>query len=248
MSTSSSCEWSVSDEASASSCSWSDTASSCTWSSGDNDSASVSYPHIDFSPQPEISSPNEEINLLDSSMNSEVSWTPPPTPPDNATRCSPRLPKANKRYRQDEDGACSPNSQFTNMKWSLFKVMEMNGCASNCTSSVHGLTEYDILRAHSLFTSLNNAEQRRWVYDYFSNHCPNDESGTCDPSGLKFILCGKNVCQSLWLATLAISTSRFYDLRRLYLEDIGPPAKKKPRSCSAKSYEAISWMTSYFDR
>lgn len=137
---------------------------------------------------------------------------------------------------QTEEMACTPNSQFTIMKWDLFKVMEISGCAPNCTTSIHGLTEYDILRAHSMFASLNNAEQRRWSYDYFSNHCPNDESGTSDPSGLKFILCGKSVCQPLWLATLGMSTSRFYDLRRLFQEDMGPPASKKPRSISVKQY------------
>jgi hypothetical protein len=137
---------------------------------------------------------------------------------------------------QTEDMACTPNSQFVNVKWSLFKVMELSGCAPNCTTSVHGLTEYDILRAHSMFVSLSNVEQRRWVYDYFSNHCPNDESGTSDPSGL----CGKDVCQPLWLATLAMSTSRFYDHRRWFLEDVGPPAKKKQRLFPAKSFEAIS--------
>jgi hypothetical protein len=120
----------------------------------------------------------EVVNLLDISISSEASWTPPSTPQKNTLRCSPRVPKANRRYMQTEDMACTPNSQFVNVKWSLFKVMELSGCAPNCTTSVHGLTEYDILRAHSMFVSLSNVEQRHWVYDYFSNHCPNDESGT----------------------------------------------------------------------
>lgn len=142
----------------------------------------------------------------------------------------------------------TPNRHFTAMKWDLFEVMEMNGCEETCTTCVHGLTEYDILRVHSVFTSLTTVEQRRWVHEYLCNNCPTDESGTSDPSGLQFILCGRAVCQPLWLATLSVSTSRFYDLRKLFLENSGPPAKKKPRSVSAKSFAAISWMTSYFDK
>ena len=124
----------------------------------------------------------------------------------------------------------------------------INGCEEKCTTLKHGLTEYDILRAHSMFASLSNADQRRWIYEYLSNNFPNNETGGRNPSGLQFILCGKNVCQSVWLISLAINTSRFYDLRKSYMEDLGPPAKKKARSCSVKSFEAISWMSSYFDR
>ena len=29
-------------------------------------------------------------------------------------------------------------------------MIEMNGCAPNCTKSAHGIPEYDILRAHSM--------------------------------------------------------------------------------------------------
>ena len=58
----------------------------------------------------------------------------------------------------------------------------------------------------------------------------NNQSGISDPTGLKFILCGKNFCQPLWLATLALSTSRSYELRKIFLEDSGPPANKKARS------------------
>lgn len=126
--------------------------------------------------------------------------------------------------------------------------MEINGCEECCASAIHGMTEYDILNAHSMFISMSIADQRRWVHEYFSNHCLIDDTGASDLSRLKFILCGKDVCQPLWLATLAMSTSRFYDLRKLFMESTGPPERKKPRSLSAKTVAAISWMTSYFDR
>ena len=203
MSDFSSCEWSDSNilDETENSCSWSDTDNveqTCSWSS---DSAPQQSKFQDECSK-DWSSP---VSLLDSNI-SEASWTPPLTP---MKRCSPRVPKA-KRYLYTEEGHI-PNSHFTAEKWNLFKVMEISGCEDNCTTRIHGLMEYDILHAHSMFTSLSNAEQRQWVYDYLSNHCPNSQSGTSDPTGLKFILCGKNVCQPLWLATLALSTSRFYD-------------------------------------
>jgi hypothetical protein len=95
---------------------------------------------------------------------------------------------------------------------------------------------------------MSATEQRRWMYEYFSNHCPNDDEGVCEPLGLQFVLCGKNVCKAVWLATLAISTSRYYEQRSLFIESPGPPEKKKMRTLSSKSVAAISWMTSYFDR
>ena len=242
MSDFSSCEWSDSNilDETENSCSWSDTDNveqTCSWSSDSAPQQSPSKFQDECSK--DWSSP---VSLLDSNI-SEASWTPPPTP---VKRCSPRVPKA-KRYLYTEEGHI-PNSHFTAEKWNLFKVMEISGCEDNCTTRIHGLMEYDVLRAHSMFTSLSNAEQRQWVYDYLSNHCPNSQSGTSDPTGLKFILCGKNVCQPLWLATLALSTSRFYELRKLFLEDSGPPANKKARSFLSKSLEAVSWMTNYFNK
>lgn len=244
MSQSSSCE---------SSCEWSsnETDSSCYWTSDEvplqtiNTSSEENWtPPVTPTRRVDISMSHspEAASLLDSSL-SEANWTPPTTP---AKRCSPRVRKENKRYIQLEEA--TPNCLFTNVKWDLFKVMEMTGCQENCTTYVHGLTEYDILRAHSMFTLLSRAEQRRWVHEYLCNNCPSNESGISDPSELQFILCGRMVCQPLWIATLAMSTSRFYDLRKLFLEDSGPPSKKKPRSVSAKSFEAISWMTSYSNR
>ena len=126
--------------------------------------------------------------------------------------------------------------------------METNGCQEHCATSVHDLSEYDTLLAHSNFVSMTIAEQRLWIYNYFSSHCPNDEVGTKNPTGITIFLCGRVVCQSLWLAALGISSSRFYDLRKQFLESMGPPTPKKARSLSSKSLAAISWMTTYFDK
>ena len=215
-----------------SSCRWSDTSSStsCTWSSHETSQ------HLD--------------TTIDSS---NASWTPEPVTPTKQSlaptslRCSPRVRKVNKRYL-DSEIVRTPNSQFTTEKWNLFNVMEMNCCGESCTIRLHGLTEYDVLSAHSMFSSKGIVEQRNWLYEYFTNHCPHSDVGSSDLSRLQFILCGKNVCQAVWLATLAISTSRFYDVRKLFVEGIGLLERKKLRSISPKSIAAISWMTSYFDK
>lgn len=222
------------DDDTLSSCNWSDsTTTSCSWSSNET---SQSLPELD-----------------EKTDSSNISWTPeqvtPIKQPLTATnlRCSPRVPKVNKRY-MDSELVHTPNRYSTTEKWDLFNVMEINGCGESCTTRLHGLTEYDVLSAHSMFSSKSIAEQRQWLYEYFTNHCPNDEMGFLDLSRLQFILCGKNVCQAVWLATLAISSSRFYDVRKLFVEGIGPPERKKPRSISPKSITTISWMTSYFDK
>lgn len=158
-------------------------------------------------------------------------------------RRSPSIPKGNSMMFER-----SPNSQFMSEKWELFKVMSINGCQEHCTTTAHDLGEYDILLAHSSFISVSSTEQRRWIYHYFNTHCPNDKEGVKHPGGIQFFLCGKPVCQGLWLAALGISTSRFYDSRRQFLEETGPPAQKKHRSLSAKSLSAISWMRSYFEK
>ena len=95
--------------------------------------------------------------------------------------------------------------------------MELNGCSPFCASKVHGLTEYDILLAHSMFTSKKQHEQRTWILEYFATHCPNTE-GERDFKNMKFMLCGKTVCQVLWQTVISVSTSRFYDLRKIFIE------------------------------
>lgn len=234
--------------------------SSCEWSDIDTDNSNTSCSWTDQETcQLPANNGTLDSSALNTSFSSDASWTPPllmaaqhSTPKRQSIsstklRCSPRMPKINRKYF-DCEITRTPNSNFTTEKWSLFNVMEMNGCEESCVASVHGLTEYDVLCANNTFSSMNIADQRRWIYEYFSNHCPNNDAGISDPSGLQFILCGKNVCQAVWLATLAISTSRFYDIRKQFIEGEGPPERKKSRSLSAKSVATISWMTSYFNK
>lgn len=113
---------------------------------------------------------------------------------------------------------------------------------------MHGLNEYDVLSVHSSFMAKTSADQRKWLFDYFATHCPNNELGMKEPKKLTYHVCGKSVCFPIWLAVLSISSSRFYELRREIMDGIVQPVPKKSRSLAVKSQQAIAWMESYFDR
>lgn len=128
--------------------------------------------------------------------------------------------------------------------------MELNGCAEACATNVHGLSEVDVLQAHARFCSKSsNQEKRQWLFDYCATHCPLNNFGEKDPSRMTFVLSGREVCQSLWLATLSVSPSRFYEIRKEFLSG-GQSllSKRKSRSPSPKTLQAIAWMTSYFEK
>ena len=56
------------------------------------------------------------------------------------------------------------------------------------------------------------------------------------------------MCQALWQAVISLSTSRFYDIRRDFLDGQRAEKHVRARSLSSKSLEAVAWMRSYFDR
>ena len=145
-------------------------------------------------------------------------------------------------------GANVQSASFTKEKWQLFSVMELDGCEKACAINVHGLTEYDILEAHEQFCSKPSCqEKRQWIFDYLATHCPLNGRGEKDPSKLSFFLSGREMCQSVWLAILSVSQSSFYEIRKQFVsgQQLGG---KKIHSKSAKSMQAIAWMTSYFER
>ena len=131
-----------------------------------------------------------------------------------SVRRSPRLLK----YRKTPvDGRLLSNS-FTEDKWQLFSVLKLNGCAESCATDVHGLSEFDILQAHARFCSKSsNHDKRQWLFDYCATHCPLNNFGEKDPSKMSFVISGREVCQSLWLATLSVSSSRFYEIRKEFM-------------------------------
>ena len=156
-------------------------------------------------------------------------------------RRSPRRPKPKSKFDpcravKNEEG------------WQLTSVMQLQGCQSRCASQVHGISEYDVLVAHSAFVSKTAADKRAWLLEYFANNCPNTPDGGKDIKHMQFIVCGKTVCQAVWQAVLSLSNSRFYDLRKDFLDGERADRTVRVRSLSSKSLEAVAWMKSYFDR
>ena len=57
------------------------------------------------------------------------------------------------------------------------------------------------------------------------------------------------MCLPAWLAIIGISSSRFYEVRKEFLSGKSTCiAHKKIRSISAKSCQAIAWLSSFFER
>ena len=142
----------------------------------------------------------------------------------------------------------SPPATLTNEAWNLFDTMNVHGCKENCIRTVHGLSEHDVLIAHSSFTSKTVVEQRRRIFEYLAIHCPNDSDGQKDVKSIAFVVSGKRVCLSAWIAVLSISSSRFYEIRKEFEDGQTEPTPKRSRSMSVKSQQAIAWMSSYFER
>lgn len=155
----------------------------------------------------------------------------------------PTSPKPPKKLKFDPSSAVVHETDG----WQLSKVMELSGCKAECAKEVHGLSEYDILMAHSSFQSKSLQQQREWIHEYFATHCPNTVDGVQDVKNISFIICGKPVCKPLWQASLSLSTTRLYSLRKSFQEGRSPEAKNS-RKISSKSMVAIAWMSSYFER
>lgn len=167
---------------------------------------------------------------------------------DGGVRRSPRAPKP-KRRRIDFAYSTQCEAHFDKERWQLSAVMEMNGCATRCTTRVHGLTEYDVLVAHSTFWSKSYNHQQQWILDYFQNNCPNNDQGEKDPKNMQYLLCGRTVCQPVWIAAMSISSSRYYAIKSSFMDgNATVDTEKRPRSLAPKSLAAMAWMTSYFER
>jgi len=138
---------------------------------------------------------------------------------------------------------------LTSGDWQISKIENMNGCGPQCALKIHGLTNHDILRAHSHFTNRTLKEQNTWVIQYLADNCPYNVEGEQDVKGLAYTVQGKSVCQKLWLEILSLSSSRFYRLRQYFLKFGGITiSSNSRRSLSSKTLEAIAWMEDYFER
>ena len=142
-----------------------------------------------------------------------------------------------------EDSSPSPD------QWNVDDVLLTCGCRPKCALSVHGITAYDLLWIHSEFSSLPRSEQRLWILEYLSVNCPNAGiSGMKDVKGITFLVCGKRVCQTLWLKSLPLFSSRFYSIRSEFLGGVTKSSAvlQRRRGMSTKSLDALSWMEAYF--
>ena len=207
----------------------------CSWSS---DSEREPWSSCEWS---DTSSDLEPSDMTTSPPRKAVTKVDLPRVLESPLRRSPRVPKVKPKF--------DPSSIVKDeLGWQLSKVMELNGCNPQCAKNVHDLHEHDILIAHAMFTSKPQGEQRSWILEYFATHCPYAPDGKKDIKNLRYILCGRIVCRALWLAVLAIGTSRFYDIRKEFITVGSSYQEKKGRSLSPKSMKCIEWMRSYFER
>ena len=129
--------------------------------------------------------------------------------------------------------------------WDVLRVVDMNCCSTEQAQQAHLITPGEIGFFHKNFNSRSHLSQNQWIIDYMNSNC----SRHCDVPSFNFIVCGKPVCQKLWLSILNVSLSRFYRLRSLYLDGkVCLEVSQLKRSVSVKSNEAIAWMGNYFDR
>lgn len=121
-------------------------------------------------------------------------------------------------------------------------MARVNGCAESCATSKHNLTHIDLLRYHSHYSTLPSAAaKKQWLLDYFiMNSSPTSE--------VSYFICGKSVCQTLWIAALGISSAHFYRVRSMFRQGhksvITHSNSKNPL---LKTNEALAWMEGFFD-
>ena len=120
----------------------------------------------------------------------------------------------------------------------------MDGCASHCCQYIHHVSVIDILSYHNYFQQLNKEGKQRWLLEYFNTHSFILNSSQMEVS---FFVCGKQVCQPIWISTLGISSSNFYTIRKKFINGSLTIVKEAHRKPSQKTNEAVAWMTNYFD-
>jgi hypothetical protein len=116
--------------------------------------------------------------------------------------------------------------------------MKLNGCADNCGETVHHLQAVNVLSYHYYFTKLPKSAKRQWILDYFHTHSSNNET--------TYIISGKTVCQKVWIATLGISSTSFYSIRKLFTSGTVRVFATPNRKPLQKTHEALAWMQQYF--
>ena len=97
--------------------------------------------------------------------------------------------------------------------------------------------------ARQRFHHLGAFQQRQWALDYI--HC-NTNSTTKETT---FFIASRPVCQTVWLAALGLSKSRFYEVKKAYRAGILFFERVwSPKTRQGKSNDAVAWMRLYFDQ
>ena len=129
------------------------------------------------------------------------------------------------------------------LSWSPFHVHQMHGCSRQCCHNVHGVSALDILTYNAYFNQLPKPARRKWLLDYITTH--SSVSSEKLPE-ISFFVCGKAVCQVIWIATLGISSSFFYRIRQKAFSGSISIVTEPQRSPLQKTSKAIAWIENYF--
>ena len=130
-------------------------------------------------------------------------------------------------------------------EWNLDRVLETNGCGDGCAVNKHGLRPIEVYAAYIHFKELSSSRQRQWILDYIHTHSEcSEDAAACH---ITYLISGKGVCFKVWLTSLDLSASRFYEIRSLYIKGIVTIERSFKKDLPPKSKRAIEWMRGYFD-
>ena len=137
-----------------------------------------------------------------------------------------------------------------NASWKLTAIVDFNGCIVNCAKTLHQLNDYEILSAHTQFSTLSGQQKNVWLAKYFTFNCPRDADGQKDIKKIQYLIHGKEVCLSLWLEILSLSSSRYYRVRKDFLMFDGANylVKCSSKHRQTKTVEALAWLEAYIER
>ena len=97
---------------------------------------------------------------------------------------------------------------------------------------------------HNYFSQLPKSRKRTWLLEYFRIHSFIIDNGQMD---ITMLVCGKKVCQAVSIATLGISHSFFYNMRKKFLSGSITVMSETQRSPLEKTSQAIAWLQNYVD-
>ena len=126
--------------------------------------------------------------------------------------------------------------------WDIVQIMFLHGCSESCATKIHNLLPGEVQFFHSHFNSRSHLSQNQWLLEYFNSNCSRLSSHH------SYNICGKPVCQKLWLSILNLSPTRYYRIHSLFIEGKVMLDVSHSRKISLKSNEAVAWMSNYFER